>query len=106
MKAFALLFISCLGVLLLMLTSHVGASSTYDYKYGNASLWHSEVTYCDPSAYLSRTFVGYTAGFVPTYLIEDVPSSTYGYVGYQPSLGAIFVTFRGSEGTHFGSELH
>jgi len=92
-----LLFASCLGILLVLLASHTAAGSSYDYKYGNASLWHSEVTYCDPSAYLSRTYIGYTSSFVPTYLIEDVGSSTYGYVGYQPSLSAIFVTFRGSE---------
>jgi len=75
----------------------VSAGSSYDFKFGNASLWHSEVTYCDPSTYLTRTYVGYTSGFKPTYKIEDKSKSTYGYVGYQSSLSAVFVTFRGSE---------
>jgi len=30
-------------------------------------------------------------------MIEDKGTSTYGYIGYQPNLEAIFVTFRGSE---------
>lgn len=70
-------------------------ASSYDFKYGNASLWYSEVAYCDPAHYLTRTYTGYTAGFVPTFKIEDSATSTYGFVGYQPSLGAIFVSYRG-----------
>jgi len=73
------------------------SGSSYDYKFGNASLWHSEITYCDPANYLTRTYVGYTAGFVPVAAISDTVTSTHGYIGYQPSLETIFVTFRGSE---------
>jgi hypothetical protein len=58
---------------------------------------HSEITYCDPANYLTRTYTGYTAGFVPVAAITDSATSTHGYIGYQPSVEAIFVTFRGSE---------
>jgi len=73
------------------------SASRYNYKFGNASLWHSEVTYCDPAHYLSRNYVGYTSSFVPVAKIEDASKSTYGYIGYQPNIETIFVTFRGSE---------
>jgi hypothetical protein len=46
------------------------SGSSYDYTLGNASLWHSEVTYCNTANYLTRTYTGYTQGFVPTYKIE------------------------------------
>ena len=85
-------------VLLPLLCLILSASaSSYDFKFGNASLWHSEVTYCNTDNYLTRNYVGYTAGFVPVAKIADASKSTYGYIGYQPSLQTIFVTFRGSE---------
>jgi predicted lipase len=86
-------------IVLSAILAYVSASS-YDFKYGNASLWHAEVTYCDPAHYMSRKYTGYTSSFVPVATIEDSKTSTHGYIGYQSSLNAIFVTFRGSEDIH------
>ena len=92
------MFTTSILVLLSLVSLILGATaSSYDFKFGNASLWHSEVTYCNPDNYLTRSYVGYTAGFVPVAKIEDKSKSTFGYIGYQPSLETIFVTFRGSE---------
>lgn len=62
----------------------------------DASLWLCAATYCAPSSYLSRTYLGPTKGFVPTYTIYDSRSDTNGFIGYLPSLSTIFVVFRGS----------
>jgi hypothetical protein len=58
-----------------------------------------QVTYCDPDYYLTRPYVGYTASFVPVAQVDYRPTRTHGYVGYQPSVNAIFVSFRGTEGS-------
>lgn len=44
---------------------------SYDWTFGEISLWHSESTYCDPSSYLSRTYKGVLSGFVPVYHITE-----------------------------------
>lgn len=90
------MILSLFFVLLCVLSYGGSYASSYDFRLGNASLWHSEVAYCDPNYYMSRKFIGYTWDFVPTAHIEDKSRSTEGYIGYQPSLSTIFVVFRGS----------
>eukprot|EP00602_Paraphysomonas_sp_CaronLab_P007912 CAMPEP_0185035640 /NCGR_PEP_ID=MMETSP1103-20130426/27388_1 /TAXON_ID=36769 /ORGANISM="Paraphysomonas bandaiensis, Strain Caron Lab Isolate" /LENGTH=238 /DNA_ID=CAMNT_0027572823 /DNA_START=198 /DNA_END=914 /DNA_ORIENTATION=+ len=46
---------------------------------------------------MTRTYKGALQGFVPTYTIDDPEHDTHGYVGYYPTQGAIFVSFRGTE---------
>jgi hypothetical protein len=73
----------------------------YSFMYGiisqNTALYHSENTYCDPASYLTRTYKGVLAGFVPTYKIYDKAHDTNGYIGYTASQNTIYVAFRGSE---------
>jgi hypothetical protein len=71
----------------------------YDGAQAMRSLYLSSAAYCDPNTYLSRTFVGPTAGFVATNHIADVSTDTQGYVGYLPSDKSIYVVFRGSTDT-------
>jgi len=72
-------------------------ASTYDWTFGELSLWHSEASYCDPPSYLTRTYKGVLAGFIPVYAIYDKSHDTNGYIGYTPSQSTIYVSFRGSE---------
>jgi hypothetical protein len=62
----------------------------------DASLWLSAAAYCDTSTYLTRTYLGPSSGFIPTYNIYDSKTDTTGYLGYLPSQNTIFVIFRGS----------
>lgn len=78
-------------------TAQLAVTATYDWTYGNLSLWHSEATYCDPPSYLTRTYKGVLQGFVPVYAINDKSHDTNGYIGYHSSQKTIYVAFRGSE---------
>jgi hypothetical protein len=109
------LFLS-LGFIVLSVTAlnqtHVDRVGFYDWPFGELSLWHSEATYCDPSSYLTRTYKGVLAGFVPVYYItekshgnfprplclclSDRSPATEGYIGYTPSQSTIYVAYRGS----------
>lgn len=84
-------------LLLLCLAINV-LGSTYDTDEGLRSVWLSAAAYCDPSTYLSRTYKGPTAGFVPTYYIHSNSTSgdTTGYIGYLSSAKTIYVVYRGS----------
>lgn len=68
----------------------------YDWQFGELALWHSESTYCDPPNYLTRTYKGILAGFVPVYRIYEKSHGTEGYIGYTTSQNTIYVAFRGS----------
>lgn len=39
---------------------------------GNTSVWLSAAAYCDSKTYLSRSYKGYSSGFVATYSISNV----------------------------------
>ena len=45
-------------------------SNTFDWRTGNTSVWLSAAAYCETSSYLNRTYLGYSTGFVPMYVIE------------------------------------
>lgn len=62
-----------------------------------ATLWHAETAYCLDYDDRNYDTNDYTKGFVFTYHIEDTKRSTEGYIGYQPDINAIIVSFRGSE---------
>ena len=81
--------------LLAVLSPSVHAS--YDWAFGNSSVWLASTAYCSPDSYLTRTYKGYAAGFVPTYHIEVLKDATQGFIGYMPSQSTIYVSFRGSE---------
>eukprot|EP01036_Dinobryon_divergens_P025672 gene25672-34245_t len=71
-------------------------SFSYSAPQANISLWLSTAAYCGKSTYKSRKFSGPTSGFVVTYVIEDVPTDTQGFIGYLPSDKSIYVGFQGS----------
>lgn len=66
-------------------------------KFGWPTLWHAETAYC--LDYDSRDYDTnqYTKGFEFAYHIQDTSKSTEGYIGYQPDINAIIISFRGSE---------
>lgn len=72
-------------------------SAAYDWTYGNITLMHSESAYCDYNNYMTKSYKGLLADFVPTYSIYDPSHDTHGYIGYSSSQQAIYVAFRGSE---------
>lgn len=72
-------------------------AATFDSDMGTTALYHSENAYCSPETYLTRTYTGKLAGFVPVYSVNDTAHDTQGYVGYTSSQSTIFVVFRGSE---------
>lgn len=82
---------------------HLGESaSRYENDpFGYSTLYHSEVAYCVDTDYMSRDYNtnSYTKSFVPTLYVhsDNTQQSVRGYIGYQPSINAIIVSFRGSE---------
>ena len=45
-------------------------SSVFNWTIGNTSVWLSAAAYCNTDTYLNRTYTGYSAGFVPMYVIN------------------------------------
>jgi hypothetical protein len=78
--------------------SLLAASSavTWDLQLANRTVWFDAAAYCSRSTYLTRTWVGPTAGFVATKVIYDLSTDTNGYIGYHPASSAIYVVFRGT----------
>eukprot|EP00981_Chlorochromonas_danica_P007189 scaffold1594_cov171-Ochromonas_danica.AAC.24 len=97
-------------------TLRVGAIE-FDWLVANTSLWLSAATYCDVSTYLTRSYLGYSGGFIPYYEINNlerdvqvsdlavfsVKKSIYvgvslskGFIGVMPAQNTIYIAFRGS----------
>lgn len=78
-------------------TTAVDLGSYENDKYAWPTLWHAETAYC--LDYDSRDYDTnqYTRGFEFAYHIQDTSKSTEGYIGYQPDINAIVISFRGSE---------
>ena len=78
------------------------AQSYPNDPFGYSSLYFSEIAYCADAPYPSfmdrdYTTTPFVTDFVPTYYIQYGPSaSTRGFIGYQPSINAIIVSYRGS----------
>jgi hypothetical protein len=70
--------------------------NSYDWSMGNTTVWLSAGAYCETNTYMTRTYKGPSAGFVPTYVLDDKDTNTQGYVGYRSSDSSIFVVYRGS----------
>jgi hypothetical protein len=64
---FALLFFCALSGL---------NAKNFDWTTGNTSVWLSAGAYCETNTYLSRPYKGASAGFVPTYVLDDKSSDT------------------------------
>ena len=62
--SFVALLVCLLGVL----------TSAFDWTVGNSSVWLSAAAYCETNTYMTRTFKGYSAGFVTSYVIDDKSS--------------------------------
>ncbi len=79
------------------------AESYPNDPFGYSSLMYSEIAYCADSpnpSYLDRDYtnIPYVGDFVPTYFVQyGATASTRGFIGYQPSINAIVVSYRGSE---------
>ncbi len=43
----------------------------FDWATGNSSVWLSAAAYCETNTYLTRTFKGYSSGFVATTVIDE-----------------------------------
>jgi len=70
--------------------------NAFDWSMGNTSVWLSAGAYCETNTYMTRAYKGPSAGFVPTYVLDDKDTNTQGYVGYKSSDSTIFVVYRGS----------
>lgn len=46
-------------------------SSSFDWATANSSVWLSAGAYCETNTYMTRTYKGYSTGFVPSYVIDD-----------------------------------
>jgi len=71
-------------------------AKSFDWSLGNTTVWLSAGAYCETNTYMTRTYKGYSAGFVPTFVLDDKDTDTQGYIGYRPSDSAIYVVYRGS----------
>ncbi len=47
------------------------AVASYDWATGNTSVWLCAAAYCETNTYMTRTFKGYSSGFVVTNVIDD-----------------------------------
>ena len=63
------MFIAARVVVLLLAFFQVMAN--YDWAFGNTSVWLSAAAYCETNTYMTRTFKGYSTGFVVTNVIDD-----------------------------------
>lgn len=79
------------------LASPAVSASSFDWKTGNVTLYHSQNTYCNVGNYETMTYEGMLEGFVPTYTINDPSHDTHGYIGYHEGQQTIYVAYRGSE---------
>ena len=46
----------------------------FDWTTGNTSVWLAAAAYCETDTYLTRTYIGYSTGFVASYVIENKPN--------------------------------
>ena len=78
-------------------TSTVSASSYKSDRYGFSSLFFSEYAYCDfMNANYANARNTYTRDFHIYTKVSADGGNNLGFVGYQPSIAAIVVSFRGS----------
>lgn len=47
------------------------AAASFDWGTANTSVWLSAGAYCETNTYMSRPYKGYSAGFVPYYVVDD-----------------------------------
>jgi hypothetical protein len=73
------------------------ASYTWDVNFANRTVWYSAAAYCDKDTYLTRTWVGLTAGFTATVMLYDKWTDTNGYIGYNTISQEIYIVYRGSD---------
>jgi hypothetical protein len=69
----------------------------YNSTEGEICVYLSSAAFCATSSYLTRTFIGPTAGFVATMVIYDEKTDLTGYMGYLPSSATIYIIFRGTD---------
>lgn len=50
--------------------------NSYDWSMGNTTVWLSAGAYCETNTYMTRTYKGPSAGFVPTYVLDDKDTNT------------------------------
>ena len=60
--------------LCVLLGFFASASASFDWATANSSVWLSAGAYCETNTYMTRTYKGYSAGFVPSYVIDDKAS--------------------------------
>lgn len=58
-------------VLLFAMALFKVAMASYDWATGNTSVWLCAAAYCETNTYMTRTFKGYSTGFVVTNVIDD-----------------------------------
>jgi hypothetical protein len=82
-----------------VVTSQYGRRE-FDWKLGNTSVWLCAAAYCSTDTLLTREYVGYSEGFVPTDVIKTEHYGIDGFVGYHSSQSRIYVVFRGTSTAH------
>jgi hypothetical protein len=58
-------------VVLVLCACVQAAMASYDWQGGNTSIWLCAGAYCETNTYMTRTFKGYSTGFVVTNVIDD-----------------------------------
>lgn len=48
-----------------------GTGNMFEWNYANTSVWLSAASYCRFATLLSRTYEGYSEGFIPTHAISN-----------------------------------
>lgn len=64
----------------LLLILSLAYSKSFDWATGNTSVWLSAAAYCETNTYLSRTFKGYSSGFVVTNVIDNKAADVQVYI--------------------------
>jgi hypothetical protein len=63
--------LSILASILLLAFAACSVSASFDWGTANTSVWLAAGAYCETNTYMSRPYKGYSAGFVPYYVIDD-----------------------------------
>ncbi len=73
------------------------AASYPSDPFGYSSLYLAEFAYCGDPMNIDYSSNSYVSDFVPTQAFSAESGTIVGFVGYQPSVQAIWVSFRGTE---------
>jgi len=82
--------------LVALCASNAMEADVFPWKTANTSIWLADASYCPPSIYLTKSYIGASQGFQALNVFSDNATDSHGFVGIMSSQSTIYVVFRGS----------